>query len=81
MRFSSYSALTARMVPVAPMGIVYVVGAVVAGALFVTEAHRLLRAAKAGAGAAVLRPMRLFHWSNSYLALVFVAVAVDPLLF
>jgi heme o synthase len=24
--------------------------------------------------------MRLFHWSNSYLALVFVAAAVDTLL-
>ena len=29
---------------------------------------------------AALKPMRLFHWSNSYLALVFVAAAVDPLL-
>jgi heme o synthase len=24
--------------------------------------------------------MRLFHWSNSYLALIFVAAAVSPLL-
>jgi protoheme IX farnesyltransferase len=29
---------------------------------------------------AALKPMRLFHWSNSYLALVFIAAAVDPLL-
>ena len=29
---------------------------------------------------AALKPMRLFHWSNSYLALVFVAAAVDTLL-
>ena len=27
-----------------------------------------------------LRPMRLFHWSNTYLALLFLAVAVDSLL-
>jgi protoheme IX farnesyltransferase len=27
-----------------------------------------------------LQPMRLFHWSNSYLALLFVAAAVDTLL-
>ena len=27
-----------------------------------------------------LRPMRLFHWSNMYLSLLFVAVALDPLL-
>ena len=30
---------------------------------------------------AALKPMRLFHWSNSYLALVFVAAAIDPLVF
>ena len=27
-----------------------------------------------------MRPMRLFHWSNIYLSLLFVAVALDPLL-
>ena len=27
-----------------------------------------------------LQPMRLFHWSNMYLSLLFVAVALDPLL-
>ena len=27
-----------------------------------------------------LQPMRLFHWSNIYLSLLFVAVALDPLL-
>ena len=27
-----------------------------------------------------LKPMRLFHWSNMYLSLLFVAVALDPLL-
>ena len=32
----------------------------------------------AGEPVTALRPMRLFHWSNSYLALVFVAAAVDP---
>ena len=26
------------------------------------------------------RPMRLFHWSNMYLSLLFVAVALDPLI-
>jgi protoheme IX farnesyltransferase len=28
----------------------------------------------------VLQPMRLFHSSNLYLSLLFVAVAIDPLL-
>jgi protoheme IX farnesyltransferase len=39
----------------------------------------LLRAAQAGAGPAVLRPMRLFHFSITYLTILFVAVALDPL--
>ena len=28
----------------------------------------------------VIRPMRLFHCSNLYLSLLFVAVALDPLI-
>ncbi|TXJ03873.1 MAG: protoheme IX farnesyltransferase, partial [Aeromicrobium sp.] len=28
----------------------------------------------------LLRPMRLFHYSNAYLALLFVAAAIDPFL-
>ncbi len=68
------------LVPVAGMGWLYLAGAVVSGALFVGEAHRLLRAARAGAGPAVLRPMRLFHFSITYLTVLFVAVALDPLL-
>jgi len=27
-----------------------------------------------------LKAMRLFHWSNAYLALLFLSVALDPLL-
>ena len=33
-----------------------------------------------GAAMVALRPMRLFHWSNTYLALLFLSVAVDSLL-
>jgi protoheme IX farnesyltransferase len=43
------------------------------------EAVQLYARARAGLVDAALRPMRLFHWSNSYLALVFVAAALDPL--
>jgi len=68
------------LVPVADMGWLYLVGAVASGALFVGEAHRLLRAARVGAGPAALRPMRLFHFSITYLTILFVAVALDPLL-
>ncbi len=65
------------LMPVASLGWVYLAVAVAAGAWFVVEAGRLLRAALRGT---TQRPMRLFHVSISYLTLVFVAVAVDVLL-
>ena len=52
-----------------------------AGAWLIWESVALLRRARAGLRDAALQPMRLFHWSNSYLAVVFVAAAIDPLLF
>ena len=42
-----------------------------------TQPHGRVRS---GATGVALRPMRLFHWSNAYLALLFLAVAVSPLL-
>ncbi|MBO1754118.1 heme o synthase [Allobranchiibius sp. CTAmp26] len=68
------------LVPVAGMGVLYTVVAAASGALFLAEAHRLLRAARAEASYDVLRPMRVFHFSISYLTLVFLGVAIDPLL-
>ena len=70
------------LVPVASMGWVYLVVAVLSGGLFLVEAHKLLVRAKApqSVTAAVLKPMRLFHYSISYLTILFLAVAVDPLL-
>jgi heme o synthase len=68
------------LVPVAPMGWVYTVVAVVAGAMFVLESHRLLSRARAGIIGSALGAMRLFHFSISYLTLLFLGVAVDPLL-
>lgn len=53
---------------------VYGVLACAAGVALVGEAHRLLAAVRRGDKG---KPMRLFHLSNSYLAFVFVAVAVD----
>ncbi|MFC6707217.1 heme o synthase [Flexivirga alba] len=73
-------ATTLALVPVAGMGVIYTVVALIAGVVFLREAHLLLRRANAGASYKVLKPMRLFHYSISYLTLVFVAVAVDPLL-
>ncbi len=66
--------------PVAGTGWLYPAVAAVAGAALIGEAWALRSRARRGLVDAALRPMRLFHWSNSYLALVFVAAAVDPLL-
>ena len=68
------------LVPVAPMGWIYTVVAVVSGALFVVESHRLLGRARRGVVGKALGAMRLFHYSISYLTLLFLGVAVDPLL-
>ncbi|WP_345203899.1 heme o synthase [Fodinibacter luteus] len=68
------------LVPVAGMGWVYAGTALLAGLLFLVEAHRLLRAARGGLTGVALKPMRLFHYSITYVTLLFLAVAVDPLL-
>jgi protoheme IX farnesyltransferase len=68
------------LVPVAGMGWVYAVTAVLAGGLFIVEAHRLHLAARRGVTGAALKPMRLFHYSITYVTVLFLAVAVDPLL-
>jgi len=66
--------------PVAGTGWLYPAAAVVLGAAFLVEAHLLLRRSADTDDVVALRPMRLFHWSNTYLSLLFVAVALDPLL-
>ena len=55
-------------------GWTYGVLAIVAGAALLTGAYRLLARTRRGIDA---RPMQLFHLSNSYLAFVFVAIALD----
>ena len=66
--------------PVAGTGPVYPVAAAVLGAVFLLEAHRMWARAKTSESLSVIAPMRLFHSSNLYLSLLFVAVALDPLL-
>ncbi|MCY1717089.1 heme o synthase [Microbacterium sp. SL62] len=65
------------LIPVAPMGLVYTVSALVFGGWFIYESHRLYARAVRGGEP---RPMRVFHASITYLTLLFVAIAVDPLL-
>jgi protoheme IX farnesyltransferase len=66
--------------PVADTGFVYPLAAIALGIVFLREARALLLRAHTGAEGAALRPMRLFHFSNIYLALLFIAAAIDPLL-
>jgi heme o synthase len=73
-------ALSLLLWPVAGTGWVYPTAAAVLGSAFLIEAYRLYGLARRGVTGVALRPMRLFHWSNTYLALLFVAVALDAVL-
>jgi protoheme IX farnesyltransferase len=66
--------------PVAGTGLFYPVAAAVLGLGFLVEAHRMWRRTAGTESLSVIQPMRLFHSSNLYLSLLFVAVAIDPLL-
>ncbi|MER5636688.1 heme o synthase [Kitasatospora sp. NPDC002227] len=56
----------------------YPTAAVLLGGFWLKEAHGLYARAKAGVVGAKLKEMRLFHWSITYLTLLFVVVAIDP---
>ncbi|MCF8547187.1 MAG: heme o synthase [Microbacteriaceae bacterium] len=64
------------LIPVAPMGLIYIVVAVLAGGWFIVETHFLYSRSLAGRDS---NAMRVFHASNTYLTALFVAVAIDPL--
>ncbi len=66
-------ALTIVFYPVGHMGILYLASALVLGAIFVLNALRLLREQSPKAA------MRLFHYSITYLTMLFVAMAGDVL--
>lgn len=68
------------LVPVAGMSVVYAVVATLVGGVFLVEVYRLRHRIRAGLVDSRMQPMRLFHWSISYLTLLFVAVGADPLL-
>ncbi len=66
--------------PLAGTTPLYGAAAVVLGGACLWEAHLLLARVRAGRTGVALRPMRFFHFSNVYLALLFLAVAIDSLL-
>ena len=67
---------TLLLVPASNLGWIYTVTAIVSGGWFLVEATRLYIASKTGE---VKTPMRLFHGSITYLTVLFIAIAVDPL--
>ncbi len=71
-------ASTLLLIPVASMGLIYTVTALATGTWFVVESYRLYRQAIVGE---ISNPMRLFHGSIRYLTLLFIAIAIDPLLY
>lgn len=74
-------AMSLVLVPVAPMGWVYGVGAGILGAAFIAQAYSLRRRVAAGTSDVTAAAMRLFHGSITYLALLFLLVAIDPFVF
>jgi protoheme IX farnesyltransferase len=65
------------LIPAAGMGVVYTVTAIAVGIWFIYETHRLYNLAIRHEA---VSPMRVFHGSISYLTVLFLAIAIDPLL-
>ncbi|MDG4796701.1 heme o synthase [Micromonospora sp. WMMD1082] len=75
--FAWLTVLTSLAVWALGLSPVYGVPTLVVGVIFLMEAHKL--AGRASRGEPV-KPMRLFHWSTTYLTIVFAAAALDALL-
>jgi protoheme IX farnesyltransferase len=67
---------TLLLIPASNLGWIYTVTAVATGAWFLMEATRLYISSKSGD---VKNPMRLFHRSITHLTILFIALAIDPL--
>lgn len=71
-------AASLALIPVAPMGPIYITVAVLSGGWFMYQCYRLVSRAKKGFSGTQLRAMKVFHGSITYLSVLFLAVAVDP---
>lgn len=69
-------ATTLVLIPVAGMTWLYSAIAIASGALFIYEAYALR--SRVRRDLPDLNPMKLFHWSITYLSLVFLAIGIDP---
>lgn len=65
------------LIPAAGIGWLYTVVAVLSGGYFIFQAHRLYGSAIRGAEG---KPMQVFHGSITYLSVLSLAIAIDPLL-
>ena len=77
-------AISLILFAVARMGLIYLVAAVVLGAIFLWQAYRLWRVGTSVAGAAspsasTPGAIALYRYSISYLSLLFLAVAIDAI--
>jgi protoheme IX farnesyltransferase len=66
--------------PVADLSVLYLVVAAALGVVFLGAVISLRSRVVAGLPEQQWKPMRVFHWSITYLTLLFVMVGVDPLL-
>ncbi|TQK43761.1 protoheme IX farnesyltransferase [Streptomyces sp. SLBN-118] len=73
-------AVSLLLTPLGYTGWFYTTVALASGGWWLWEAHSLQNRAKAGETGGKLKEMRLFHWSITYVSLLFVAVAIDPFL-
>ena len=71
-------ATTLVLIPVAGMNWLYSGIAIASGALFIYEAFALRSRVRKNLDD--INPMRLFHWSISYLSLIFLVIGIDPFL-
>lgn len=71
-------ASTLALIPVADMEWLYSAIATASGAVFLLEAYALRSRVKKDLND--LNPMRLFHWSISYLSMIFLAIGINSFL-
>lgn len=64
------------LIPAAQTGVVYTASSIILGALFLQQAYALRR--RVHTMSADPKPMVIFHFSITYLALLFLAVGIDP---
>jgi protoheme IX farnesyltransferase len=77
--YSWIMVITTLILPlVSDLSPVYVTGALILNLIFLREVYQLRKRARGQE--LEINPMKLFHWSITYLALLFFLIGLDPLL-